>query len=158
MEKWEFLKNIQKIYAIDFTVEEDEASIVNPDNGKCIKIYSEKYYSKDGKEAFSEYIVCFATQHRHFDELDEVEEYIHEILKDEVLPIEFYVADKRGFGGEIEKAELETLTFALLAQQWGYSTEYLSARDYEICSWSGKYDSGRKKVADTDPNRLIWEK
>lgn len=152
MEKWEFLNNAQKLYAINFTVEEDEASIINPNNGKCVNIYREKYYSENGKDIFIEYTVCFATQHRHLEDLDEVEEYIHRVLKDEILAMEFYDADERSFGGEIEKADFASLSLNLLAKRWGYSIEYLSAKDYEIHSWSGKYDIGRKKVADINPN------
>ena len=153
MEKWEFLNNAQKLYAINFTVEEDEARIINPINGKRVNIYREKYYSEDEKDVFVEYIVCFATQHRHLEDLDEVEEYIHRVLKDEILAIEFYDSDERKFGGEIEKADLAALSLNLLAKRWGYSIEYLPAKEYEIHSWSGKYDSGRKNVAGINPNR-----
>jgi len=148
MEKWDFLNNIQKLYAIELRMKDNMVSIVNLNNEKCINIYEEKYYSADGQDVFIEYIVCFATQHRHFEELDEVEEYAYMILQDEILAIEFYDSDERRFGGEIEKADYETLSQTLLAQRWGYFIEYLSANDYEVYSWSGKYDSGRKKVAD----------
>ena len=154
METWEFLNDVQKLYAINLDIKEDEARIINPNNGKCVNIYREKYYSQDGKDVFIEYIVCFATQHRHLEDLDEVEEYVHSILKDEILAIEFYDSDERKFGGEIEKADLAALSLNLLAKRWGYSIEYLPAKEYEIHSWSGKYDSERKNVADINPKLL----
>lgn len=152
METWEFLNDVQKLYAINLDIKEDEARIINPNNGKCVNIYREKYYSQDGKDVFIEYIVCFATQHRHLEDLDEVEEYVHSILKDEILAIEFYNSGARSFGGEIEKADLLDLSLTLLGKRWGYSMEHFSAKEYEIYSWSGKYDSGRKIIADINLN------
>ena len=146
MNKWDFLKELQKKFNYDLTTKEDEAILTNRNIGKSIEVYEEKYYSSDMKEEFVQYIVCFTTQHCHFDDLDEVKDYVCEILTDNALPVEFYLDGNRRFGGEITKADFEKLSIELLADLFGVSTDYLSQFEYEIHSWSGKYDKERRKI------------
>ena len=134
-------------------VADDELTVVNRTNGNELKVYREAYYSQDMTECFIQYIVCFSTQHRHFDDdaedcAAEILAYIRQILSDEVLPFEFYRDGKSGTGGEITREEAERLTVSGLAKQYGYTSDDLLPLDYTITSWSGKYDSGIKHVAD----------
>ena len=70
--------------------------------------------------------------------------YIRMILTDEVLPIEFYLHGERRFGGEIKKTDYDGLTMEFLAGHYGYSVEYLSQFEYEVHSWSGRYNVERQ--------------
>ena len=104
------------------------------------------------KDRFVQYIVCFSTQHCHFDvnEEDEALEYILAIMEDKVLPLEFYMDGKRRFGGEIEADDLDKLSVSFLAEWIGFSSDYLLSFDYEIHSWSGKNNTGLRRVADLE--------
>ena len=143
MDKWNFLYDIQKDFDFHLLIESDRVVLTNCNTGVHIDIFEDKFSTKDEKDSFMEYIVCFSTQHRHFEELSEVEEYIHLILTDEVLPIEFYCNGKRCFGGEITKADYDGLDIERLAELFGYTKEYLSQFDFEVNSWSGKYNIKR---------------
>ena len=146
MGKWDFLNEIQKEFAFDLSLKEDGAILTNTETREIIEIFEEKYYysvePKDGH--YVEYIVCFTTQHRHFEDLSDVADYIRLILTDEVLPIEFYLHGERRFGGEIKKTDFYRLTIEILAGYYGYSVEYLSQFEYEIHSWSGRYNVERR--------------
>ena len=147
MSKWDFLYGIQKSYDTGLEIKEDTAEIINKKTDEKISVFEERYNrDKAGTDAACEYIVCFATQHRHFDDLCDVDEYVRQILDDEVLPVEFYKDGKARFGGELSKAEFENLSERFLAEIFGYTEEYISEFEYEIHSWSGKYDIGRRKV------------
>ena len=119
-------------YAVSVEVKEHELVIMNSDNSNKLYVYEEEYFSQDMQDRFVRYIIAFSTQHRHFDadEQDEVLEYILAVLNDKVLPLEFFKDGKRGFGGEIN------------------SDEYMMSLEYEIHSWSGKYDTGIRKVSE----------
>lgn len=145
MDKWDFLKEIADSYGLEMTVKEDEAVLSESESGEKIEIYEDKSYSRDTKEEYLQYIVCFSTQHCHFDDLSETEEYIRMILTDEVLPIEFYLDGKRQFGGELTRDQYKGLNNELLAKLFGYTAEYISGFDYEIHSWSGKYNIRKEK-------------
>lgn len=146
MGKWDFLKEFQKEFAFDLSLKEDGAILTNTETGESIEIFEEEYdYTVDPKDGlYVEYIVCFTTQHRHFEDLSDVAEYIRLILTDEVLPIEFYLHGERRFGGEIKKTDFYRLTIEILAGYYGYSVEYLSQFEYEIHSWSGRYNVERR--------------
>ncbi len=140
MDKWNFLYDFQKSFDFDLSVESDTAVLTNHNTGAHIEIFEDKYSTKDIKEPFVEYRVCFSTQHRHFDSLSKVEKYVNLILTDEILPIEFYYNGERRFGGEITKTDYEGLNIERLAELFGYTIEYLSQFDFEVHSWSGKYN------------------
>ena len=146
MGKWDFLNEIQKEFAFDLSLKEDGAILTNRETRESIEIFEEEYYySVDPKDGlYVEYIVCFTTQHRHFEDLSDVAEYIRLILTDEVLPIEFYLHGERRFGGEIKKTDFYRLTVEFLAGYYGYSVEYLSQFEYGIHSWSGRYNVERR--------------
>ena len=148
MEQWDFLKELADEYQLDVTVDDIEVILTDQKTGEHIDIYVEKYLSEDLKDTYVEYIVCFSTQHVHLENLSDVAEYVRLILADEVLPIEFYLQGERRFGGEIKHTDLDGLTIEFLADHYGYSVEYLSQFDYEIHSWSGKYNREQTKVSE----------
>ena len=146
MGKWDFLKEFQKEFAFDLSLKEDGAILTNTETRESIEIFEEEYdYTVDPKDGlYVEYIVCFTTQHRHFEDLSDVAEYIRLILTDEVLPIEFFLHRERRFDGDIKKTDFYRLTIEILAVYYGYSVEYLSPFEYEIHSWSGRYNVDRR--------------
>ena len=85
------------------------------------------------------------SQQRHIDDLKDVEEYIISILEEEVLAIEFYTNGKNRFGGDIARSDGAAISIDYLAKHFHYPAEYLSQFDYEVYSWSGKYDDTRQK-------------
>lgn len=129
----------------------NELRIRNCLNGNKISVFKESYYTQHMKNVYAEYIVCFATQHRHFgqEDADDIAEYVTGILNDDILPLEFYLNGKDRFGGEIKKNDIERLSYDNLTKQYGqYAGDAWLSLEYEIRSWSGKYDTGRKRVAD----------
>ncbi len=143
MDKWNFLYDFQKTFDFDLSVESDMAVLTNRNTGVHIEIFEDKYSTKDMKESFAEYRVCFSTQHRHFEDLGKVEKYVRLILTDEILPTEFYYNGERRFGGEITKADYQDLNIEHLAELFGYTVEYIYQFDFEVSSWSGKYNIER---------------
>ena len=152
MSKWDSLHELAQKHRLALTVDDAKAILTDPKTGGHIDILEEKYYPKrdtttgSEDEAFVEYIVYFSTQHAHFEDLDDALEYVEAIIADEVLPIEFYLNEKRRFGGEITKEDFEELSAEFLASYYGYTLEYLSQFEYEIHSWSGRYNTERKRV------------
>lgn len=138
-------------YDVSVEVKENKLVIINRKNGNDLYVYKEEYYNdEEMTDLFVEYIVGFSTQHCHFsaDDEDDIIEYVLAILNDEVLPLEFYKDGERRFGGEIYLEDLDKLSVSFLAQNHYYSTDYILPLDYEIHSWSGKYDTGLRRVAD----------
>lgn len=72
------ISNAVKSYGASVIIRENELTVTNCQNGKTITIFTETFYDKDGAAQFSEYIIEFATQHRHFedDEEEEIIDYI----------------------------------------------------------------------------------
>ena len=144
-------------YDVDFEIREHELAVVNRGNGNVLSVFEDESFSLDRKERFVEYIVQFSTQHCHFDAewmgelLESILEYIKEILDDQVLPLEFFLDGKPRFGGEFKAEDLDRLSVSYLADEYGFIRADLLSLDYEIHSWSGKYDTGRRRVADLKP-------
>ena len=136
-------------YAVSVEEKEHELVIMNSDNSNKLYVYEEEYFSQDMQDRFVQYIVAFSTQHRHFDadDKDVIIQYILAILNDKILPLEFYKEGKRGFGGEINSEDLDKLSVSFL-NHGRYTNEYMMSLDYEIHSWSGKYDTGLSKISE----------
>ena len=152
MGKWDSLLELAEKHRLILTTDNAKAILADPKTGEQIEVLEEKYYPKRDSitgtedEAFVEYIVYFSTQHAHFEDLDDALEYVAAIIADEVLPIEFYLNGKRSFGGEITQADFEELSDELLAAEFGYFAKDLSLFEYEIHSWSGRYNTERRRV------------
>ena len=153
MELFESIIQALSGYDVDFESKEHELAVVNRGNGNVLSVFEEESFSLDRKERFVEYIVQFSTQHRHFDaeDADELLEYMRSILDDRTLPLEFYLDGKPRFGGEFKAEELDRLSVSYLADEYGFIRADLLSLDYEIHSWSGKYDTGRRRVAGLKP-------
>ena len=105
MPLFDTISNAVKPYDASVIIRENELTVTNRQNGKTITIFADTFYDKEGSAQFSEYIVEFSTQHSHFED-DEEEEIIDDILaimRDEVLPIEFFCNGQRRFGGELDR-------------------------------------------------------
>ncbi len=142
---------VVKSYDVSVEVKEDELVIINQLNDNRLLVYEDVYYNKELTTRFVSYCVVFSTQHRHFDDIedvDDIKKYVLSILNDDVLPIEFYSKGERRFGGELSRSEYQSLTLSKLSERFGYISDYLSQFEYEIHSWSGDYDTGRKSVSD----------
>ncbi|MBR3301935.1 MAG: hypothetical protein IKI73_04660 [Firmicutes bacterium] len=142
-----FFKEICKTYDLSIHYTEETIVLSDPQSDAFIEVSQDEYFM-DSKKAktITEYTVCFSTQHRHFNSLEEAEEYVRLILSDEVLPIEFFDDDRARFGGEIGKDDLSNISAQRLAQLFGHSVEYLSQLSFEVHSWSGENDIKRTKV------------
>ena len=116
----------------------DKLVIYNSNNNRYIEIILDNY---------DEYIVSFQTQHCHFNDVEDILDYINRIIDDDVLPIEFYINDKKKFGGDISKDFFNTLSIDSLVDYFGFDEDTLSHFDYEVYSWSGEYDVKRESVS-----------
>lgn len=148
MSDWTIFEKLEKEFSVELKTNDDEASLVDPKTGVCIKVFEEAYYSRNMKEKYVEYIVSFTTQHRHYDDLDDAMDFIRELMMDEVLAIEFYSNGKRRFGGDITAEEYENLTVESLAKRYHCNEQQLLTFEYEIHSWSGKHDTGLRSVSE----------
>lgn len=138
-----------KPYGASVTIHENELTVTNRQNGKTITIFAETFYDKDGAAQFSEYIVEFSTQHCHFedDEEEEIIDYILAIMRDEVLPIEFFCNGQRRFGGELDRKKNTDADPTKWLSDNGIDPAQYAAFAYEINSWSGRFDSGRQNLS-----------
>ncbi|MBQ6020384.1 MAG: hypothetical protein IJL26_09430 [Clostridia bacterium] len=127
-------------YGAAFARSGDEIVITNRENGKTIEVLDESYHGGKPEEAYDRYTVYFTTQHRHYEDFEDALDYVERLMRDEILAIEYYRGDERRFGGDIERSELYdpdpptrgTIFSMLPADHPGLN--------YEINSWSGKYD------------------
>ena len=142
----DFLDKISQTFNLNMSYYDNDAILINPHSGAKIVL------SDDTTPEYTEYTVSFSTQHRHFSSLEKAEEYIRLIISDEVLPIEFFESNRARFGSEIRKNDFDDITTEKLAQIFGYTVEYLSQFEFEVHSWSGKYDLKRTKVSELSKN------
>ena len=130
----EELKKINTKYQF----KDNKIIIHNEINNNCIEVL---------EDSNNEYIVIFSTQHAHFEDIDDVLDYINDIINEQVLPIEFYLDNKNIFGGDIPLDLFNSLTIKSLANYFGVSEDYISNFDYQITSWNGNYDVDRVPVS-----------
>ena len=148
MEKWNTLIASLRGYNVAVTQTEDEVVITDRANGSEMVVFDESYQqSEDPSDLFTNIVVYFSTQHRHFEDMEDAAEYALQLLNDEVLPLEFYRNGQPGLGGDIEQADLPRLTQAMLAERFMVPAEQLAAYQFEIHSWSGKYDVPRTDIS-----------
>lgn len=149
MSFFDMISNAVKSYGASVIIRENELTVTNCQNGKTITIFAETFYDKEGSAQFSEYIVEFSTQHCHFedDEEEEIIDYILAIMRDEVLPIEFFCNGQRRFGGELDRKKNPCADPAKWLSDNGIDPAQYVAFAYEINSWSGRFDSGRQNLS-----------
>lgn len=148
MEKWNTLIASLRGYEVDMSETEYKLTVTSRANGSEIHIYDESAPAgEDPSERCEEYIISFSTQHCHLDDMEDVIDYVQRIIEDEILPLEFYRDGERRFGGDIERSELPLLSQAVLSQRFMVPRERLVHFQFEIHSWSGKYDVPRTDVS-----------
>ncbi len=148
MEKWNTLIASLRGYDVAVSETEDELTVASRANGSEIHVFDESAPAgEDLSERCEEYIISFSTQHCHLDDMEDVIDYVQRIIEDETLPLEFYLDGKRRFGGDILRAQLPLLSQAWLAGRFMVPQEQLAAYQFEIHSWSGKYDVPRTDVS-----------
>ncbi len=128
-----FLKESFPEFELQFSDNYSNAMIINPNWNENITVYDDEY----------EFVVCFSFQHRHFEDEEDVVEWIREIIGNNKLAIEFFNKEQRRFGSEIETAELQDLSYEKLEQLTGYygSTKLLDVADsFKVRGWSYKYN------------------
>ena len=137
-----------KPYDAETTADDKTLTVTNRQNGRQIQVFRETYKSQDGTDRFTEYIVEFSTQHRHFedDEEEEIIDYILSIMRDEVLPIEFFCNGQRRFGGELDRKKNPCADPAKWLADVGCDAAQHAAFTYEINSWSGRFDTGKQNL------------
>ena len=131
------LIDLMKNNNIKYVYSDNKIVIYNSNNNRFIEIILDD----------DEYIVSFETQHCHFDDIEDIIDYINRIMNDEILPIEFYKDNKRKFGGDISKELFNNLSIKSLVKYFGFDEETLSNFEYEIYSWSGDFDIKRERVS-----------
>ena len=147
MKKWNTLLASLRGYDVAVTKTEDEVVITDRANGSEMVVLDESYQqSEDPSNLFTNIVVYFSTQHRHYEDVEDAAEYVLQILGDEVLPLELYQDGQPGLGGDIERADLPRLTQAMLAERFWLSPEELAHYEYEIHSWSARYDIPKTPV------------
>ena len=148
MPLFDTISNAVKPYDASVIIRENELTVTNRQNGKTITVFAETYYDKNGAARFSEYIVEFSTQHRHFeeDEEEEIIDYILSIMRDEVLPIEFFCNGQRRFGGELDCKKNSGADPAKWLADVGCDAAQYTSLSYEINSWSGRFDTGKQNL------------
>ena len=146
MPLFDTISNAVKPYDASVIIRENELTVTNRQNGRQIQVFRETYKSQDGTDRFTEYIVEFSTQHRHFedDEEEEIIDYILSIMLDEVLPIEFFCNGQRRFGGELDRKKNSGADPAKWLTDVGCDAAQYTPLSYEINSWSGRFDTGKK--------------
>ena len=123
-----FLKDAFPEFELQYTDDYSTAIVVNPNCDENITVYDDE----------SEFTVCFSFQHRHFQDKDDLIEWIHKIISGNTFAIEFFNHEQRGFGGEIDAEELQDLTYEKLEQFTGYFglTKLLDMADsFKIRGW-----------------------
>ena len=147
MEKWNTLIASLRGYDVAVSETEDALTVTDRANSSEMVVFDESYQqSEDPSDIFTNIVVSFSTQHRHFEDVEDAAEYALQLLNDEVLPLEFYRDGQPGFGGDIERDELPLLSQAWLAERFMVPAEQLAAYQFEIHSWSGKYDVAKTPV------------
>ena len=140
----ELIEKIENYIKEKIELKDDKLVIYNVNNGNNIEIIEEVYQSKE--DSLIQYIVSFSTQHCHFDDTEDILEYVNDIINDRVLSIEFYLNNEDIFGGEIPLELFNNLSIKTLANYFDYSEDDISNFEFEINSWSGKHDIKRKSV------------
>ena len=123
---------------------------MNPNYDENITVYDDEY----------EFIVCFSFQHRHFEDEDDLVDWIRNIISGNTLAIEFFNNEKRGFGGEIAAEELQDLSYEKLEHFTGYYglTKLFDVADsFKIRGWDSNYNFDYTMTCEADGSIAITQ-
>lgn len=129
-----FLKELFPQYTVELYAENDSerAEIKNQAFDDLITVY---YDPKDPDI----YCLAFATQHVHLSEKERLIEYVTAFSNAETAAIEFYKNGRKLFGGDIETALLDGLTYDSLRNHFGHSSADISHLTFQVRAWDKKY-------------------
>lgn len=100
-------------YEIHFSEDQPRFELKNPFSEDHIEV---AYVPED---EITPYIVCFSFQHRHVEDETEATSYIYDIVNGNVVAIEFFMKEKRRFGGDMAVRDVKDFSYASLAQHFG---------------------------------------
>lgn len=123
--------------------DENSVYIINK-NGDDIFIYYEP--------AVDEYTFCFSYQHIHCDK-KELIEWIDEFTNARVCAIEFFNGERSCFGGNIDTASVENLTYSKLRKRY-----LVGNRDFKIRCWNSDYNFDGKVIRKGLKREILLEK
>ncbi|MBR5515589.1 MAG: hypothetical protein IKU52_05250, partial [Clostridia bacterium] len=126
-----FLKDAFSEFELQFTNDFSSAMVVNPNYNENITVYDDGF----------EFTVCFSFQHCHFEDENDIIEWIRKITSGSTFAIEFFKNEQRRFGGEINAEELQDLSYKKLEQFTGYYglTKLLDVADsFKIRGWDSR--------------------
>ena len=86
---------------------------------------------------YYKYLLRFATQHRDTSSKDDLISYISSFINAEKAAIEFYKDGMNRFGGEIETAALDDLTYNSLRLKFGYHD--LKDFTFSVRAWDKRF-------------------
>lgn len=129
-----FLKELFPKYTVELYAEDNSewAVIKHEEFNDLIKVY---YDSDD----FDIYCLAFATQHAHISEKERLIEYATAFANAEIAAIEFYENGSNRFGGDIETALLDDLTYNSLRNYFGYPSVDISNLTFRVRAWNKEY-------------------
>ena len=125
---------------IEMSHDGETITILNPYSNSNIIVDYEFFVSTDGLDSFEQYTTQFSYQHRHFENENDVIEWIKTIVDDSLLAIEFFEGDENRFGGEIPCSSVSQLTYDVFVKEHGYYMGITQCDNFKIRSWSGKND------------------
>ena len=99
---------------MEFSKDGDLVEIINPFGCENIRV---EYIPDDD---FTPYIVYFAFQHCHMCDVEDIVEYIRDLIEGNRFSIEFFKNGARYFGGDIAAEDLKDLSYEILEQYSGY--------------------------------------
>ena len=144
----DFMKDAFRGFELKFAEDESNVVILNPNYDENITVYDDEY----------EFIACFSFQHRHFEDEEDIIEWIGKIISGNTFAIEFFNNNQRCFGSEIDTEELQGLTYKKLEQFTGYYglTKLLDVVDsFKIRSWDGKNNFDYTMICEENGNVVI---
>ena len=129
---FDFLKELFSKYVVDISVDEDTETVYIRNDLFNFPI-SVDYYPDD----YYKYLLRFATQHIDTFSEDDLISYISSFANAEKAAIEFYKDGLNRFGGEIETAILDDLTYDSLRLRFGYRD--LEDYTFSVRAWDKRF-------------------
>lgn len=130
-----FLSEYTSSFTVDISDDLNSAVIYNPFGGDNIYV---EYFSDDEYDPF---MVRFSYQHVHLPDESSAKEWIDRVTSGELFAIEFFKDGRDCFGGEIEKEDIDSLSYDILEQylnRCGLSLQNISADSFKIRGWNPK--------------------
>ena len=106
-DRFDLLTKQFSAYEMEFSKDGDLVEIINPFGCENIRV---EYIPDDD---FTPYIVYFAFQHCHMCDVEDIVEYIRDLIEGNRFSIEFFKNGVRYFGGDIAAEELKDFVYAI---------------------------------------------